>query len=649
MQHSMDSSFLSHPKGDADGVVLETEGDRETTFALPEEASGPERLPHSSPASPGVAMSVGLHADDIGRDLQLMLMQQHKEIMMQLAAHTEMLEGLRSKARAPFEFSLVQPNPPPAKEKRPSQCSARSVDSARSAVPGGDMDVVKALSLKPRRGSEKPAQRTGRRRFLKSFSAVDRAMRRVAAEAHRTRQEMLPSQPDSGRARTPLPVTICEHPLFEVFFTLIILSNAIFIGIETQHYIDYPDDARWDFFYVTVVFTTLFIFELIMRVLAYGRKVFCGSDDWMWGWLDVTICITGVLQLTDDFYLLTQHGDGDSSTNSSVRAFRIIRVARILRAVRVVRVLRFVTALRTLVMSIFHTLKALFWALVLLILIVYVFATLFSFAVHEYKHIEGELPAAQQEVAERHFNSVPRTMLSLFMAISGGMNWRELVYVLEEISVAWEFCFLFYVSFTYFAVLNVVTAVFCQAAIDSAQQDQASVIQSILENKEMHLDKIRALFSQFGGEECNTITFAMFESTIQEPKVREYFESLGLDIWDAWSFFKMLDLDNGGEVEIDEFLMGCLRLRGNARAVDVGKLIHDQNWLIKNFGRFQGHVEVQLSHLLGLMASALGAENIIEGLTPGNFSRGTTPWDKSGEKLASPARNNQQGRLDGRP
>lgn len=160
----------------------------------------------------------------------------------------------------------------------------------------------------------------------------------------------------------------------------------------------------------------------------------------------------------------------------------------------------------------------------------------------------------------------------------------------------------------------------------------------------MHLDKIRTLFSQFGGEDCNTITFAMFESTIQEPKVREYFESLGLDIWDAWSFFKMLDLDSGGEVEIDEFLMGCLRLRGNARAVDVGKLIHDQNWLIKNFGRFQGHVEVQLSHLLGLMATALGVENVvIEGLAPGNFSRGTTPWDKSGEKLASPIRTKEQG------
>ena len=60
-----------------------------------------------------------------------------------------------------------------------------------------------------------------------------------------------------------------------------------------------------------------------------------------------------------------------------------------------------------------------------------------------------------------------------------------------------------------------------------------------------------------------------FEEKINCPEVREYFESLGLDIWDAWSFFKLLDLDAGGEVEIDEFLMGCLRLRGAARAIDV--------------------------------------------------------------------------------
>ena len=55
-----------------------------------------------------------------------------------------------------------------------------------------------------------------------------------------------------------------------------------------------------------------------------------------------------------------------------------------------------------------------------------------------------------------------------------------------------------------------VTGVFCQSAIDSAQQDHASVVQAILEDKEVHVAKIRSLFSQFGGgDACTTITYAM--------------------------------------------------------------------------------------------------------------------------------------------
>lgn len=350
-----------------------------------------------------------------------------------------------------------------------------------------------------------------------------------------------------------------------------------------------------------------------MRIGAGGKRVFF-SNEWMWGWLDLVVVVTSVWQLVNDALILYSEDagrSGSATTLSSIRAFRIIRVARILRAVRIVKVLRFVTALRTLVTSIFHTLKSLFWAMVLLVLIVYVFAALFSQAIHDHMNSAGDsMDTEDIEAARRYYGSLAYTMLSLFMSISGGVSWFEVIRPLEAISLGWVFCFLFYVSFTYFAVLNVVTAVFCQVAIDSAQQDHASVIQSILENKEAHLAKIRRLFSQFGGEDCTTITFAMFEETIKSPEVREYFESLGLDIWDAWSFFKLLDLDAGGEVEIDEFLMGCLRLRGNARAVDVGKLIHDQTWLIKMFGRFQCHVEDQLSQLTAALSVPLRSDGI---------------------------------------
>jgi hypothetical protein len=58
----------------------------------------------------------------------------------------------------------------------------------------------------------------------------------------------------------------------------------------------------------------------------------------------------------------------------NLKALRVIRVTRIVKAVRLMRIFRFVMALRTLITSILHTLQSLFWALALLVLIVYVFA-----------------------------------------------------------------------------------------------------------------------------------------------------------------------------------------------------------------------------------------------------------------------------------
>eukprot|EP00435_Cladocopium_sp_Y103_P029854 s2779_g7.t1 len=95
-------------------------------------------------------------------------------------------------------------------------------------------------------------------------------------------------------------------------------------------------------------------------------------------------------------------------------------------------------------------------------------------------------------------------------------------------------------------------------------------------------------FSQLGADDTGIITYDMLQEQFGTPAVREYFESLGLDISDAWSFFKLLDMDGGGAVEIEEFLMGCLRLRGNARAMDMAKLMFDQNWLIKSQGQRLG-------------------------------------------------------------
>ncbi|CAE7268764.1 para, partial [Symbiodinium sp. KB8] len=209
------------------------------------------------------------------------------------------------------------------------------------------------------------------------------------------------------------------------------------------------------------------------------------------------------------------------------------------------------------------------------------------------------------------------SMLTLFMSITGGVSWVEVLRPLQAISIFWSYCFLFFVSFTYFAVLNVLTAVFCQTAIESAQNDQATMVQTMLDSKEAILDKLKALFYEIDVEEdagkkhAGSLTVTMFEEKMRNPDVHNFFESLGLDVWDAWSFFKLLDADGGGAVDTNEFFQGCLRFRGPARSMDVGKLIQDQKWMIHNQGKFQEYVQDELAQVkekLSLLCDSFSAE-----------------------------------------
>ena len=74
----------------------------------------------------------------------------------------------------------------------------------------------------------------------------------------------------------------------------------------------------------------------------------------------------------------------------------------------------------------------------------------------------------------------------------------------------------------------------------------------------------------------------MFEENINSDAVSSYFEALGLDVWDAWAFFKLLDSDGGGSVDVEEFFMGCLRFRGQAKAMDA-------SWFLFSTCRIREH------------------------------------------------------------
>lgn len=485
----------------------------------------------------------------------------------------------------------------PPKEEPPAQPAAPESKAEHSSR-RSSAKSERALAIEARAKKKRPSFTP---QLFKTFSQTDLTKKKKAHAASMRRSASMDTGNTAIVEEKPpnWAKRLVTRSAFDLAFTLVVVTNSIFIGVELQLSVSEPNATHTGVQIVQYVYTALFTIELWIRICADGCGLFWG-DDWTWGWLDLFIVVFSLWEVgVDVLYALvwTESTGGSWSGFSNLKAFRIIRITRLVKAVRLARIFRFVMAFRLLISSILHTLKSLFWALMLLVLIIYVFAVLFTQAVNDHlTDPDVKYDVLFEKASEEYFAGLPVTMLSLFMSISGGVSWENVIAPLKEVSLVWVVVYLFYISFTYFAVLNVVTAVFCQSAIDGAQNDHASKVHAILANKEQHLTKISTLFQKFGAE-GGVITFEQFQKNLKAAEVREYFQTLGLDVWDAWSFFKLLDEDGGGEVEIEEFLMGCLRLRGQATAMDVGKIINDQTWQIKNQGKFQAYVEVELKQL----------------------------------------------------
>merc|ERR1719382_117499 len=174
-----------------------------------------------------------------------------------------------------------------------------------------------------------------------------------------------------------------------------------------------------------------------------------------------------------------------------------------------------------------------------------------------------------------YYGDLYRSMLSLWMAVSGGISWIELTSPLEKTgNFTWIILFLIYVVFVYFFILNVVTGVFCQHAFEGAQQDLDLTIEAQLKEKDMYVDRLKLLFSEMSRDPTceHEISAAELQFHLAKPKVQSWFKALDVDAKQTWKLFKILDADSSGRVSLDDFIGGCLRLRGPATRVDVESL-----------------------------------------------------------------------------
>jgi len=204
----------------------------------------------------------------------------------------------------------------------------------------------------------------------------------------------------------------------------------------------------------------------------------------------------------------------------------------------------------------------------------YLASVVFVYGVTEYVG-SGAANADRVLDLERLFGGLDWTLLTLFMSITGGTSWETAVYAMLEIHLVYGLLFVFFVAAMTLAALNIIAGIFVNDAIEMAQMDRDIVIQAESGKNRAMLHELRRLFLEFDTDSSGTLTRDELTEAWKNPEVSARFRMLGVEELDASTLFTMLDMDGTDEIDIHEFVTGCLRAKTLTRPMDIQTFVRE--------------------------------------------------------------------------
>jgi len=244
--------------------------------------------------------------------------------------------------------------------------------------------------------------------------------------------------------------------------------------------------------------------------------------------------------------------------------------------IRVIRTVPWLKKLRTMVFATMNSFGSLLWAFALIVLMVYCFGLIFQNAITTYvveASTDEEIETAKE--MRVHFGSLGDTMLSLWCSISGGNDWMaygELIRKTQNGDI-YILIYCFYVAFAIIGLMNVVTGIFVDSAVCTRTEDE--VVECFKADQRRTQNEARRIFMDADQNHDGLMTLLELEQHLADPWVKAYFSGLDMDPSEAKSMFTIMDVDHDGAVNVDEFVDGCMRLKGHAKTIDVMSMMYD--------------------------------------------------------------------------
>jgi len=294
------------------------------------------------------------------------------------------------------------------------------------------------------------------------------------------------------------------------------------------------------------------------------RLHFFVHKDWSWNLFDLLLVVVGIYDLIIESLPSTEGNDGRGGGDVNITWIRLLRLFRMLKMLRVVRIMRFFRVMRMMMSSIIGSITTLLWSIIMLGLIMYIFGLCFLQIItgHLAHATEGSLDKQTFHAIEEYWNSVPQAIVTLYLAVTGGADWEVLAAPIREAGSFYFIMFMFYVAFTAWAVLNVLTGLYVNTATKVSELDNDAV------GEELHIGERTRVFKDFmlkqedpssTSHKRPCITWSKLEQNIEALEVTSFLALADVaDKEGCKRVFDRVDIEIVGKVELHAFVNGIL-------------------------------------------------------------------------------------------
>merc|ERR1712007_348021 len=144
---------------------------------------------------------------------------------------------------------------------------------------------------------------------------------------------------------------------------------------------------------------------------------------------------------------------------------------------------------------------------------------------------------------------------------------------LKTVSEGFYIVFALYVVFVTLGVLNILTGFFVEKTTQNSTNCREEMLQIAHERKTSMIELLRGMFHELDTDGSGSLSYEEPNGHVNAEAMKPYLEVFDLAPEEMKELFTLLDWHGRGEVDINEFVDGCVRSLGHPKNKDLCQCI----------------------------------------------------------------------------